>query len=176
VTNLATLSGDGLLVDFERVGDRIKNTISAVNGCHVTPLLASSEGVPDESWPASPAFQELHLEQRGPNLELALLVGMAGTSHWSASIAIDRAAKTIHFDIACRIKDAAARLGSAYEILAESVNQQTNLLQLASPYGGVCIRGEQTSFQCHEKRLAIVPVIPMPLVVPGTIRWQYFIQ
>jgi len=79
-----------------------------------TVVFESIEGTPEEDWPPSPPLQELHLEARPDGKQLALLVGMAGTSHWSLSVEFDAAAGTAVFDVACRVKRAPGGLGSRY--------------------------------------------------------------
>ncbi|MBL9123800.1 MAG: hypothetical protein JNG90_09220 [Planctomycetaceae bacterium] len=79
-----------------------------------TVVFESIEGTPEEDWPPSPPLQELHLEARPDGKQLALLVGMAGTSHWSLSVEFDPAAGTAVFDVACRVKRAPGGLGSRY--------------------------------------------------------------
>src|SRR5262245_46882266 len=47
----------------------------------------------------------------------ALLVGMAGRSHWSGSIEATPASAEIVFDLACRHSGAPQELGSRYRVL-----------------------------------------------------------
>ena len=50
------------------------------------PLLESIEGTATDDWPPSPPLQSLSIETLPDGRRVALLVGMAGRSHWSASI------------------------------------------------------------------------------------------
>ena len=79
-------------------------------------LLASVEGTAAEPWPASPPFQQAHLESRPGGRQVVLLVGMAGSSHWSASVEIDPASDAALFDVACRMHGRADWLGSRYRV------------------------------------------------------------
>ena len=77
-------------------------------------ILESVEGTPNQNWPPSPPLQELHLESRPDGKQLALLVGMAGNSHWSMSVEFDPAAGKALFDVACRVKREPGKLASTY--------------------------------------------------------------
>lgn len=80
-------------------------------------ILSSLEGTPDQAWPSSPPFQEIVAENIAAGGRPALLgVGMAGKSHWSATIEGDGFTEAVAFDIACRTAAAPALLGSAYLI------------------------------------------------------------
>jgi hypothetical protein len=104
----AVLEADGVRVAFVRQRDRYAHRVDvfdATAGGWRTEL-ESVEGTADDVWPAGPPLQHLHVEQRteGP---VALLVGMAGRTHWSAAVEVVRGAldgaKVIRFDIAARL-------------------------------------------------------------------------
>lgn len=80
----------------------------------VVPQLVSQEGAGPEGWPLSPPLQSLAIERR-PSGAVALLVGMWGQHHWSASFEAlpDRRVK---IDLACRLASGAGEwhLGSTY--------------------------------------------------------------
>jgi hypothetical protein len=96
--------GMGLRVEFERRGDRFGHVILLVMpGEEAVPLLESVEGGPSEDWPPSPPLQSLSIETLPDGRRAALLVGMAGKSHWSASIeAATPGEAALVFDVACR--------------------------------------------------------------------------
>ncbi|MBS0211541.1 MAG: hypothetical protein JSS27_21575 [Planctomycetes bacterium] len=103
-----------LIVEFVRQADRVGHRLLyQVAADWVVPVFQSIEGSPDERWPASPALQHLHFETQAGR-RVALLVGMAGRSHWSASVSTDEAGEALIFDIACRLHSPAERLGSEY--------------------------------------------------------------
>jgi hypothetical protein len=86
-------------------------------------LLESVEGpCPDDGdprWPASPVLTEVSSVETatGPAL---LGVGLAGRSHFSASITADRLRPdTLVFEIACRIHEQPVWLGSTYTVPGE---------------------------------------------------------
>lgn len=115
------LSGGGLWVEFVWRGDRWGHRIGVTDSDRgqsppqqLAAILETLEGTPEQDWPPSPVLQELHLEPRGNGQQLALLVGMAGTSHWSLSMELDPAAGRAVFDVACRVKRAPGELGSTY--------------------------------------------------------------
>jgi hypothetical protein len=105
--------GDKLSVVFERVTDRYQHTI-LYSG---QPLLRSVEGSASDPWPASPPLQSLSLETLPDGRRVALLVGMAGRGHWSASVEADQAGGAFAFDIACRSPALQGMLDSRYAIL-----------------------------------------------------------
>jgi hypothetical protein len=114
------LSGGALLrVDFDRAGDRWRHRVSLAlpeGSSIVSPVLLfeSQEGTSEEDWPCSPPLQFVSIETRPKKLPVALLMGMAGGSHWSASIEQHPAEQTIRFDIACRAGSRPEQLGSRY--------------------------------------------------------------
>ena len=68
----------------------------------------------DERWPASPVLVELSRIQTAHGAAI-LGVGLAGRSHFSASIAADPTAPDrIRFEIACRYNERPVWLGSTY--------------------------------------------------------------
>ena len=107
-------------MSFVRMGDRYGHAVDAVDdaGGWAT-IFTSIEGASNESWPASPPLQQLHIESREGDKTVALLVGMAGPNHWSASIEADPAAGTLTFDVACRVRHwSGVQLGSEYQVSA----------------------------------------------------------
>jgi len=104
------LESDRLRVRFWFCEDRYAHEIWLAAGGNWIAVLASLEGTPQEDWPASPPLQSLHFERAGTAGQTALLVGMAGKNHWSASVELDPAGDRAHFDVACRIRDPIAHL------------------------------------------------------------------
>jgi len=75
----------------------------------------------DPRWPASPVLVELSRiavpRAAPPEDSVVVGIGLAGRSHFSASIAPDpNAADTIRFEIACRLHEAPVWLGSTYRL------------------------------------------------------------
>jgi len=108
--------GLGVVVEFSHKGDRFTQTICLVDGERVVPLAASVEGTDREAWPPSPPLQQLSVEMQ-EDVPVALLVGMAGTSHWSLSVQAIAERRELFFDIACRVRETPLELGSRYRIL-----------------------------------------------------------
>jgi hypothetical protein len=112
---LGTVATASLRVVFFETGKRIAHRIEAIEGEVWQPVLVSCEGIDQEAWPTSPALQSLHIERHGAD-DIAFLVGMAGRSHWSASIRANQAHDRIEFEIACRVAGEPRWLGSKYEL------------------------------------------------------------
>ncbi len=66
----------------------------------------------------SPTFQQLHIQQDGPEHAVALLVGMSGPHHFSATCAVqaDDRASTITWDVADRNREARTPTASTYDL------------------------------------------------------------
>lgn len=111
------LSACALCVEFWRESDRFRHQIAMSTPDGLRPWLASVEGVADNPWPPSPPFQELHLEQRPGDKQVALLVGRAGRAHWSLSVEADDSRETLLFDVACRSRCTAEQLHSSYRFV-----------------------------------------------------------
>ncbi|MCI0361319.1 MAG: hypothetical protein L0211_22785 [Planctomycetaceae bacterium] len=112
---------DGLIlrVEFIRLADRYRHVVSVVEpGGQVHPVFESVEGTATDDWPASPPLQSLSIEELTPARRAALLVGMAGNSHWSASIEPVSGHAALVFDIACRAAGECGPLGSQYRRVA----------------------------------------------------------
>src|SRR4051794_2798181 len=97
-----------LEISFVRKQDRVAHAVQFCN--QSVALLESLEGSDQDDWPASPAFRDLHVEQRENGRQVVLLVGMAGSSHWSASFDIDPHRAAINVEIACRVHSLPGRL------------------------------------------------------------------
>lgn len=113
--------GRGLRVAFYQQGDRYGHVVATVVKAStgqevVTPLLVSKEGTASESWPPSPPLQSLSIEQRATGA-VALLVGMAGSSHWSMSVEAHAESGQMKFDVACRAASSTDWLGSIYRLV-----------------------------------------------------------
>lgn len=104
---------------FAWQGDRYGHRVELPRAPEMQPgralcLLQSEEGQPDEIWPPSPPLQECHLESRPNECTVALLVGRAGTSHWSLSVLCDPHSGRMTFEAACRLRGESGSLGSSY--------------------------------------------------------------
>jgi len=113
VSALAVLPGAGWQLVFEQHEDRISHRIEVQSAGRWRTLIESVEGTADAWWPPSPPLQSLHVESRSTG-SVALLVGMAGRSHWSASVEIAAGGEEALFDLACRAPVAPDWLGCRY--------------------------------------------------------------
>jgi hypothetical protein len=115
VSRLAVLNANDWRMAFERHEDRIRHRIEVEAADGWRSLTKSVEGTADQWWPASPPLQNLHVETR-EGRDVVLLVGMAGRSHWSASVGISADGAEIVFDLACRAAAEPDWLGSRYRL------------------------------------------------------------
>lgn len=94
-------------------GDRWRHSITLPSGTIVESLEGPVPGG-DPRWPASPPLVEVSVATTayGP---AALAVGLAGRSHFSASIVpLPEAQGVLLFEIACRLHEEPVWLGSSY--------------------------------------------------------------
>jgi hypothetical protein len=162
-TGQQVLESGGLRVRFFWRDDRYAHEIAVQEDGRWRVALVSVEGSPLEDWPASGPFQSLHVERRDDSA-VALLVGMAGKSHWSASCQIDPAAPRVTFDVACRVRTAEAGfLGSTYRACDDAHARAT--IEPVGELGPASV----------ERAGAIVrlAVAPSPDCEARTIRWGY---
>ena len=153
--------GDGtrLRVEFTWRADRYGHVISLMKAAGQTvPLLESIEGSGDDAWPQSPPLQSLSIEKLAEGRSAALLVGMAGRSHWSASIEPALGVSGFVFDVACRHSQAPNWLGSRYR-------------RLSAAAADVSIRGDGAEVVSEDEIVAIQP--KMIASGAGTTRWKY---
>lgn len=124
--------GYRLRIDFFKLTDRYGHRLSVVlpdedGQKTLVPLAESVEGTPDDPWPPSPPLQSLTIEERD-DCSVALLVGMAGRSHWSASMTVDHPAEpfacALRFELACRFTSQPTRLATTYRPLEGVVVRQ----------------------------------------------------
>lgn len=162
------LEAAGLRVRFFRRGDRYAHEIWLADGGRWLPALSSVEGSPQDDWPASPPFQSLNVEGR-EGRPVALLVGMAGTSHWSASAQIDPLVPCVYFDVAARVRALnAGPLGSTYRVGPETSDARADCLlaiELSSGLGPAHVE--------QDGPLVRVAVAAAADSAARTIRWGY---
>lgn len=144
--------------------------------------IESLEGADHEAWPASPALQQLNLQTNGSGGSCALLLGMAGKNHWSASI--EARAESLVFDIACRAQGPAQWLGSSYQIssscrrVSEHADGSYQLV-----FGGDCGQFAvrivaDRAVLAYDQQHGRINVLPRPTDDQQTIsaRWSYTMQ
>lgn len=108
--------GAALHLEFVRGGDRFSQVLSLADSAgQTTPIWRSVEGAATDAWRPSPPLQNLSIEALPDGRRVALLVGMAESDHWSASIEAPPRQAAFIFDIACRTTQPATMLGSTYQ-------------------------------------------------------------
>lgn len=172
------LTGAGWRILFLRRDDRIAHRIELATGRSTLgglakgdvfePLVESIEGSADDPWPPSPALQQLHFHQQTSGGNAALLVGMAGRSHWSAAIEMASDGRQASFELACRSAGQPVWLGTQYRILAHgpieivSGGAQIGRLVVSSHFPWTI-----------EHRILQLPAAPSADRWPQTIIWRY---
>jgi hypothetical protein len=180
VTSVVRLAAARLQISFERRQDRFCHAIEVLNEVGtLEPWLASIEGTEHQLWPASPVLQTLHVEDRGGGAQVALLVGMAGRSHWSMSVEVHREREELLFDVACRTRENPEFLGSTYDVVEQrlTTRQTAGQLQLARgdnwlELDGGGAPGASTLDWSSTGRITIVASAD-PVSGPTTHRWRY---
>jgi hypothetical protein len=161
--NAGTLETPSLQILFERCGDRFRHGIRMREAPVAESSVWSCEGGLEDDWPRSPPMQSLHLEL-GPNgKQRAMLVGMAGRSHWSMSVEADAANDRFLFDLACRVREIPPPLRSCYEWQRQAGNGGPPILFEPVP--------PLEMIQTPDR--IVLQVVPQNISLPATIRWQY---
>lgn len=169
--------GRGLRVTFVWHRDRYAHTIAVVRGDHITPVLASGEGTEFDDWPPSPALQDLSIEHRGDDQSVALLVGMAGTSHWSLSIEATKSESTLVFDVACRVTDKPRQMGSLYRTMIRA-----DIESLTAKFNDFCQLAlleidQQPSLELTATDDGVALALSeIQIDSSATIRWKYIVS
>ncbi len=171
MNNIVLAASDELRVVFDYRLDRWGHTIEVRRDDQWVAAFTSIEGDSADDWPPSPAFQHVHLQSFAPHGPTALLVGKAGSSHWSAAIEADREAATLRFDIACRVGGEPRFLGSRYTTAtdahtADSVWPHFESMALND--------GFDRSLTSDEEQLSI-RILNLSETRPRTIRWKYVV-
>jgi len=165
--------GIGFRVTFVWHRDRFAHTVGIVDNERLSPMLASLEGTDDDDWPPSPPLQNLTIEDRRDGHRVALLVGMAGTSHWSVSIEPAAAADEMGFivDVACRVKTQPRNLGSVYRAMAVPA-QVDSTRAIVGGLVGVDAQPTESVLKIAESDIVVRPS-HVASESPITVRWQY---
>ena len=178
VLNSVAPDGTGLRVTLEWHQDRYHHCIERVTGDLVTRLAESSQATTAPSDPEQPVLQQLTVEARGTDRYVALGVGMSGQSHWSMSIETVAESRTIIFDIACRLTEPIASLGSCYQLAAPVINVEPTHCEI-NLLGHPCrievdttAQSEILQLKCEADQLQLIPRIS-PEDMPQTVRWRY---
>lgn len=172
----------GLRATMTWVDDRFVQHIDWVAGAQSFRLMESVEGTADDPWPPSPALQQLSVENRSQKRQVALMVGMAGQSHWSVSIENEPEERKLTFDVACRIAEMSTQLGTQYRTSsAITLLGEDHGLEVAVA-GRSCQvilestgRGESDVIK-HKKGIIRIIATETLSEFPDTIRWKYSLR
>jgi hypothetical protein len=131
-------------LEFAQVGDSIAHRVLLYSNGHWQSVLESVEFNTGDHFPVSPVFQQVHRsrvesdENRG---DANMLIGSAGSCHWSACIVQDHVsqdasnepqedgAKLFTFDLACRCRNQPEWLGSTYRLSPEITIDRSHALR-----------------------------------------------
>ena len=172
--------GDGLRVEFVRLGPRWGHRILGVERQQTRSLLHSIEGDETDSFPPSPALQQIDLQQLG-DVTAAMLIGMAGRNHWSICVEARPATRSILWDVACRGEcEDGHFFGSSYEPFASwQGGSESRVIDVSNGYRYELqlpcgrVSSKLVSSQNSEQLLRI-ELAPDPAAV--TQRWCYEFQ
>jgi hypothetical protein len=171
--------GRGLRVVFQRQTDRCAHRIEIIDGARSFCLLTSVEGTSDQPWPPSPPLQQLSIEELSPGNRVALLLGMAGKSHWSASVECDPASLSLLFDVACRVQQPPLRLGSCYRTEVPLAEGSLDRARFTTAWGAVTLQLPplenlpSVALALPANHIAVVYQDLTVARVPSTLRWKY---
>lgn len=161
---------------FFPCGDRLGHCVECVTESAVHLLLTSVEDDDESPWPASPPWQELNVHTVD-GAQAALLVGRAGTSHWSLSLAAEEQKKSLVWDAACRFRQRPAWLGCTYQLHAQPV--QFDAAHCRWEICGVRLMLEigramelPATLQLNDEQLAI-RASTAAATFPQTVQWTY---
>ena len=167
-----------LRIAFAPCGDRMVHSIALVerigDADRITPLCSSVEGTANETWPASSPLQSLSIEQRATG-DVALLVGMAGRSHWSASFETFAGLSKLRIEHACRVGGEPTWLGSGYQLpTGELVIEHNHAHEVIQLVGKTRIRWRSEQIEMSDSHQLNFPAIQPWHAKP--VRWQYALE
>jgi hypothetical protein len=176
-------AGDGLRVTFFWRVDRYAHRIERIEGGVAVPLIESIEGSDLDRWPPSPPLQQLSMETLPDGRAVALLVGMAGSSHWSMTAEREANETSLLFDVACRIKEDGAILGSTYRsLLRHELSAISVLLHRPGGTGEpaaveiVPLDGSALSLRVETDARGLRLAVDGVSASSQTVRWKYRIK
>ncbi len=182
-TDLAVLEsrgpdGAGLRISFLWQEDRYGHEIAYVDDQTTSTLLVTERESAELAWPGSPPLQQISWLESAPGRRVALLVGMAGKSHWSFSVEADQGAVGLVLDVACRVQCQPEWLGSTYrcEHATSGETPNTACFKVGNLEGTVVAQSpsdiQPVVIDRSGTRLSIVPRLDK-INTPVTVRWKY---
>ncbi len=143
--------------------------------------LTTEEGDIDDQWPPSPPLQQHSTATNAAGNSVALLVGMAGKNHWSASVESGSTTTSLVFDMACRVGRQPRWLGSSYRTSSHVTLDDLRTPRLTVGDGPVELIIEPVDSTCiatvsrESDRVSLVAPLPNA-EPPFTIRWKYRVR
>jgi hypothetical protein len=181
MTHDLVLAARGWRVNFAWQGDRFAHQVQGLLGGQWVHLLQSLEDSAAGDWPPAPPLQSGQLEARAGPSPVALLVGMAGKSHWSLAVQVVESGALL-FDVACRVREPPGFLGSIYTLPPRVTAERPgdgHAMRLAGRGGAVELAPANQDGACHVtaagNRITVV-ARAAPRSVPATIRWRYALR
>lgn len=175
------LAGSALGVRFFAAGDRFAHIISLRNREQSQVFFESVEGGPDDAWPSSPPLQSVIIEKPSASRRLAMLLGMAGQSHWSLAVELLTSAdgEWLIFDFACRAPQPPEFVGSRYRFgpLVRWNKEEWPMM----PSGQVRLRTDDYTALLRPhgspNEMVMIPRTAQgSIAFPATLRWKYSIE
>jgi hypothetical protein len=168
--------GVGLRTTFVWRDDRYSHVVTLIEPEGEHTVLESVEGKPDDPWPSSPALQQLSVQGTGEQ-RVALLVGMAGKSHWSMSVEVSQPQRGIVFDVACRLNESTESLGSSYLGHGYTVLDQSSAFGRFGASGSVIVLDPSVASAAQSLSTTAdqirIDCLTGQFTMPHTTRWKY---
>ena len=151
-------------------------------------LLSSVEGTATDRWPPSPPLQELAVDQRPDRSvaqktsvpavarRIALLLGRAGSGHWSASFELRNDPLRLIVDVASRISERPEFIGSTYQAAnaPRQPSENGERLELARECNAVATLTQVDGrFRLVPSNPSAFTICPQSMAPPATWRWCY---
>jgi len=168
VLQVPSADGTSLRCTFIKSGQRFVHTMDCIFDGNAVPQVSSVDGIVDDPWPPSPPWQELHVHEQPERSPALMLVGRAGKSHWSMTVTVAPEQIAFVFDVACRIREMPAFLGSTYR--AQWSEQSGPAAQIEA-----IATGQAQTPPAHVDTVGeqIVVQAPCTVELPATVRWKY---
>lgn len=171
----STLVAGSLILRLAPRADRFGHVIESRGADQPIVLLESIEGDAVTTWPPSPALQSVDWSEVAAG-KIALLVGMAGKSHWSASYESHAASAALVLDWACRVTGEPAFLGTSYhvgrDVSVEIADDQRTAI--------LATTGHTWTIEARHGRLTrageTLRVVPLPSGGKSAHRWAIHLQ
>ncbi len=164
---------------FDRTADRWRHALEINIGGWWQRVLESVEGNADDHWPPSPPLQSLHEMPAATGQRSVVLLGAAGTSHWSVSVTetglpgalVRENSIAFHFDVACRTPVRPHWLGSSYSPTGDAALScaAAELIELAPTDDAAA------AMAIEANHVSVRPTIH-DAPPPQTVRWQYLLR